>query len=181
MLTKLDKQILDHILKRQFQVAWAGEGLCDPKRLGWWRTDLVDENSGGDLLARLAPRTHRWAALRAVREAASLIDQQARAGLANPDRLRTLFHWGFEIDEQLEDRLRECTLQRDKAPEFGSHQELVDEWSRLSSPKFETQTVGREIKGPMSSDLTVVADQLVAALVPVAAKYSLPYFIVSAV
>ena len=24
-------------------VAWAGEGRCSPRRLGWWDTDLVDE------------------------------------------------------------------------------------------------------------------------------------------
>jgi len=63
----LTEAALDEILALQFLVAWAGEGRCKPKRLGWWDTDLVDPDGGGDLLARLAPRTHAWAALEAVR------------------------------------------------------------------------------------------------------------------
>jgi hypothetical protein len=35
--------ILDKILALQIMVAWAGEGACEPKRLDWWRTDLIDE------------------------------------------------------------------------------------------------------------------------------------------
>lgn len=56
----------DQILALQFTIAWAGEGRSQPKRLGWWDTDLVDEAGGGDFFARLAPRTHAWAALEAV-------------------------------------------------------------------------------------------------------------------
>ncbi|WP_395830945.1 hypothetical protein [Archangium violaceum] len=40
---------LDTILALQLTVAWAGEGRCEPARLGWWQTDLVDEAGGGDL------------------------------------------------------------------------------------------------------------------------------------
>jgi len=47
--------ILDTVLALQLTVAWAGEGLSEPPRLGWWQTDLVDELGGGDLLARLLP------------------------------------------------------------------------------------------------------------------------------
>ena len=56
---KISTQTLDAILGLQFRVAWAGEALCDPPRLRWWRTDLVDPMSGGDFLQRLAPRTSR--------------------------------------------------------------------------------------------------------------------------
>jgi len=48
------QNLLDTILALQMTVAWAGEGLCDPKRLNWWRTDLVDELGGGDLFQRLS-------------------------------------------------------------------------------------------------------------------------------
>jgi hypothetical protein len=61
---------LDEILALQITAAWAGEGACVPPRLGWWRTDLVDPAGGGDLLARLLPKTHAWASIEAVREAA---------------------------------------------------------------------------------------------------------------
>ena len=44
--------ILDKILALQIMVAWAGEGACEPKRLDWWRTDLIDEYGGGDLFTR---------------------------------------------------------------------------------------------------------------------------------
>ena len=38
---------LDAILAIQLTVAWAGEARCDPKRLAWWDTDLVDPEGGG--------------------------------------------------------------------------------------------------------------------------------------
>jgi hypothetical protein len=39
---------IDKILTLQIMVA--GEGGCEPKRLDWWRTNLIDEYGGGDLL-----------------------------------------------------------------------------------------------------------------------------------
>ncbi len=96
---------LDAILALQMTVAWAGEGLCDPKRLDWWRTDLVDELGGGDLFQRLFPKTHQWASLEAVRKVAIQQDRQARLDMAKPDQVRTLFFWGFAIDERLAERL----------------------------------------------------------------------------
>src|SRR3990167_3395844 len=96
---------LDTILALQFTIAWAGEGRCQPKRLGWWDTDLIDDAGGGDLLRRLAPRTHAWASLEAAREAARRVDEKARKKMADPDAMRTLFFLGFDLDEQLNDRL----------------------------------------------------------------------------
>jgi hypothetical protein len=43
------------LLTLQLLVAWAGEALSDPPRLGWWRTMLVDELGGGDLCQRAEP------------------------------------------------------------------------------------------------------------------------------
>jgi hypothetical protein len=46
--------VLDDILAVQLTMAWAGEGRCDPARLGWWQTDLIDEAGGVvDLFVRL--------------------------------------------------------------------------------------------------------------------------------
>src|SRR5438445_8983648 len=102
---RIGDSTLDSILAAQFTVAWAGEGRCHPKRLGWWETDLIDTAGGGDFLARLLPQTHAWASLEAVREAARRSDAKARGKMADPDKMRTLFFLGFELDEQLGDRL----------------------------------------------------------------------------
>ena len=101
---------LDDILAIQLSVAWAGEGRCEPRRLGWWDTDLIDPRGGGDLMARLLPRTAAWAGLEAVREAAMRVDRKARGALPDPDKVRTLYFLGFAIDEQLGDRLRQLKL-----------------------------------------------------------------------
>jgi hypothetical protein len=116
----LAEAALDEILALQFLVAWAGEGRCKPRRLGWWDTDLVDPDGGGDLLARLAPRTHAWAALEAVREAARQTDTKARERHGEPDRVRTIFFLGFEVDEKVSARLAAHTL--DEAGEPNSDQ-----------------------------------------------------------
>ena len=94
MTSALTDAAADAILATQVTVAWAGEGRCKPRRLGWWDTDLVDEAGGGDFLARLLPQTHRWAALEAVREAARRTDAKARAKMADPDKMRTIFFLG---------------------------------------------------------------------------------------
>ncbi|MCP4655877.1 MAG: BREX-6 system BrxE protein [bacterium] len=97
---------LDAILALQLMVAWAGEAQSQPPRLGWWRTDLVDRDGGAGLLFDLLPRTWRWASLQATRKAATRVDQRARQQMARSDRVRTLFHWGFQVDEKLDERLR---------------------------------------------------------------------------
>ncbi len=42
----VDLDLLDLILDWQMTIAWAGEANCEPSRLGWWRTDLIDELGG---------------------------------------------------------------------------------------------------------------------------------------
>ena len=66
---------VDLLLTAQIAVAWAGEGqVGEEPRLGWWRSDLTSEFGGRDLFERLLPRTHRWAVLQAVREAARVAE-----------------------------------------------------------------------------------------------------------
>ena len=98
---------LDDLLTLQLSVAWAGEGKTEPARLGWWATSLVDEYDGLDLMERLLPETGKWAALEVVRLVARLADDDARSKASNPDAIRSIFHLGFAIDEQLDDRLAE--------------------------------------------------------------------------
>ena len=43
--------------------------------------------------------------MEATRQVAMQADKQKRLNLAQPDRVCTLFFWGFGIDEKLEERL----------------------------------------------------------------------------
>ncbi|HOU91094.1 MAG TPA: BREX-6 system BrxE protein [Polyangiaceae bacterium] len=178
---------LDRILALQLLVAWAGEGRCEPRRLGWWDTDLIDGAGGGDLVARLVPRTHAWAALGLVREAARRVDAKARGRHGDPDRLRTIFFLGFEVDERLDDRLGE--LRRSgRAPEEAlplPHQ-LGAEFAAAALPAllapgekaaFEAvPPIGRKLRGAAPAAVDDLVAKLAAALVPVADGYPLPFY-----
>lgn len=177
----LARTTLDHLLALQFTVAWAGEALCEPKRLGWWRTDLIDEAGGGDLMARLLPRTHRWAALEAARRAAFLADQAARLRMADPDAVVTLFFWGYETDEALTDRLRDLKFnEADPAsllqlPADLAHLE-ADLKALAPDAAYAVQPTGRELRAPMPQDLARAADMLAAALTPFREEYVAAWF-----
>lgn len=186
---RISSSTLDIILALQMTIAWAGEGLCEPKRLDWWRTDLIDEAGGGDLFQRLFPKTYQWASLEAVREAAIQRDQRERAKLARPDELRTLFFWGVLLDEQLSDRLTEHKLNvSDQKPseilpfplELGdpfTHSALEAALS-LPKGKVETKVVpgGRLLVENGSESLEVKARKLAAALLPLGDSYSMPMY-----
>lgn len=178
---------LDAILAIQVAVGWAGEGRTDPPRLRWWDTDLVDEAGGGDLFARLLPKTHAWASLEAVREAARRVDARTRAKSAAPDRMRSIYFLGFEVDEQLGDRLAD--LKRGGEPPSKVFPLPLDTKSSFSRERFETAfgdpsvafTVtpsGRQLKGTRPDRPDVLVRRLAAALVPVADEYPLPFYAV---
>jgi hypothetical protein len=178
--------ILDGILAWQITVAWAGEGRCEPPRLGWWQTDLIDPAGGGDLLARLLPRTHVWAGLEAVREVARRADQQAREKMAEPDRVRSLFFFGFELDELLSERLGQ--LKRDERPPADvlpfplslavfSRDQLTEALSATGrAPAFEVVPGGRQLKAAMPDSPELAARNLAAALVPLSEQYPAPFY-----
>lgn len=179
--------ILDKILALQITVAWAGEGACEPKRLEWWRTDLIDEDGGGDLFKRLLPKTHQWASLEAVRQAAIAIDRQKRSEMAKPDDVRTLFFWGFSVDEQLTERL--SFHKRSKKQPVDTLPIPVDLYQPFSKAEFEiaiqipNQKVefkvvrgGRQVLGEMQKALDVQAKKLAAALLPLAESYPMPFY-----
>ena len=93
---------LDALLTAQFLVAWAGES----GRLDWWRSTLVSRYGGFDLFGRLTPQTASWVVLQAVRETARRHDAERRAQGGEADHKLTLFHLGFERDEQADERLQ---------------------------------------------------------------------------
>lgn len=187
LANKVTKDTLDKILALQSIVAWAGEGACDPKRLNWWRTDLIDENGGGDLFQRLFPKTHQWASLQGLRQAAIEQDRCKRLDMVKPDAVRTLFFWGFSIDEQLTERLafhKQSGVNPINVLPF-----CLDIYQPFSQLKFEEaisiphQTVefkvvpsGREIFGEMLKALDECAKKLAFALLPIVESYPMPFY-----
>ncbi len=183
----MKNQTLDDILALQLTLAWAGEGLSDPKRLDWWETDLIDPDGGGDLLSRLFPRTHRWASLEAARRAAIAIDGRARGTMARPEAVRTLFFWGFETDEALGDRLRfhkgsgkdpmeVLPMPVDVSAPFkrAAFEDALRPPGRESD--YKVVPGGRELKGPPPASADLMAKRLAAALLPLAQDYPAPFF-----
>ena len=180
------KDALDRILTLQLAIGWAGEGKTDPPRLGWWRTALNDEFGGEDLFKRLTPRTWRWAVLEAARAAARKVDAEARSQAADADQLVSLFRLGFELDEQIDDRLAELKRNgidpAEALPELGK---LVASWNvdsfktwvkSLGVVEVSPSSIGRRLKGEPPDDPVATAQTLTAALVPLADRYPTPHF-----
>jgi len=178
---------LDTILALQITVAWAGEALSEPKRVGWWRTDLVDELGGGDLFKRLFPHTHQWASLEAVRQVAIQVDKQAREGMAKPDEVRTLLFWGFAVDEKLAERLsfhkrsgKKPVEVLDFPLELNADFVKVDFEDALRMPNHNVTHKlvpgGREIAEAMPEALELRAKKLAAGLLPLADNYPMPFY-----
>lgn len=181
------KEALDRILTLQLALGWAGEGKTDPPRLGWWRTALNDEFGGEDLFKRLMPRTWRWAVLEAARAAARKVDAEARAQAADADQLVSLFRLGFELDEQVDDRLAELKrLVSDPAEALPELAKLVagawnpDEfkaWLKgLGSADVTASSIGRRLKGEPPDDPVATAQALAAAMAPIQDRYPAPHF-----
>ena len=177
--------VLDDILAIQLSVAWAGEGRCEPRRLGWWETDLVDLRGGGDLMTRLLPRTAAWAGLEAVRDAAIRMDAKARRALPDPDKVRTLFFLGFELDEQLGDRLRQLKQTGGTPPQalrlladpLGSLQpRCVRGCARDVGNSYTVVPAGRQLRSALPAAPADVVRALAMALVPFQPNYPMPFF-----
>jgi hypothetical protein len=182
----LERAVLDEILTLQLLVAWAGEGLSDPPRLGWWRTMLVDEFGGEDLFKRLTPRTWKWAVLEAARAAARSVDAEARSHAADGDQLLSLFHFGFVVDEQLDDRLAELKRSTpdpiEALPDLGATSKswnaaaFLKGLGALAAPTFAGSSVGRRLKGELPVDHASAARMLAAAMSPPSERYPAPHF-----
>ena len=179
---------LDQILALQLLVAWAGESLCEPARLGWWRTDLVDEEGGAGLLRELMPKTWRWASVEAARRAATAVDARARATMALGGQVRTLYSWGFRLDEKLDERLlaqKEAGGDpwdlpglplRPKDGETLDREALANALSALADGAHRAALNGREVLRPGRGPVAL-ARSLVAALVPFPAEWPAPFIV----
>jgi hypothetical protein len=136
-------------------------------------------------MARLLPRTAVWAGLEAVRDAAIRVDAKARRALPDPDKVRTLFFLGFELDEQLGDRLRQLKQSTD-TPAQALH--LLADPSGVFNPDAfaaalgsseSTYTVvpaGRQLRSALPATPADVVRALAAALVPFQPNYPMPFF-----
>ncbi len=184
MVSLVDDAALDAVLAVQLTVAWAGEGRCSPKRLGWWDTDLIDPAGGGDFFARLMPRTHAWAALEAAHEAARRTDAKARSKMADPDKMRTIYFLGFEVDERLGDRLRALkTAGRPPAEALPLRLPVTADFDKAKlgaalggDAQFTVVPGGRQLKGKRPDAPEATVARLAAALVPLADAYPLPFY-----
>jgi hypothetical protein len=177
---------LDRILTAQLAVAWAGEA-GEERRLGWWRTDLVSEFGGEDLFRRLLPGTWRWAVLQGAREAARRHDAARRSQEHDADRILSLFHLGAELDERLEERLRDLK-RTGKAPTdvlSGLREVISEDWDQSAfaawvSTHGEVGTVaapaGRRLRGEAPGSMEQAIDKLIAGLVPLGPDYPLPHY-----
>jgi hypothetical protein len=175
---------LDHVLALQFTVAWLGEGHG---RRNWWRSGLVDQDGGLDFFERVAPCRPAWIALDAARRAATAVDGSLRRR-SGVHRLRTLFHFDFEINERLEQRLIDLRAEggdpfdrlalpfrpdtereTDAAVAFLSDQTATE-------PVYAPSPSGRELPGPPPAALDRAASVLAATLVPPADGYPMAHF-----
>lgn len=139
---------------------------------------------GGDLFARLIPKTAPWASLGLVRKAAIRVDEAARDKLAQGDRVWTLFHFGFALDELLQDRLV-WHRNHQSVPKvvLGTRFLVGSPWSRssfegtlaeLGKPKVQVTPSGRQLTAKAKSPVEA-ARLLAAALAPLSVEYPLPY------
>jgi hypothetical protein len=177
---------LDQALTAQMAVAWAGESGEEP-RLGWWRCDIVSRFGGEDLFQRLLPNTWEWAVFQAVREAARRKDAEMRRQSHDPDTLITLFRFGVELDERIEERLQDLKVAgrppHDALP--GLRDVVTTTWNRKrflewvqthGSVDTTPAPSGRRIKGDPTGSLDVLVTNLVAGLLPLGEAYPLPHF-----
>lgn len=186
MASPIPLPALDKILALQLTVAWAGETHGEPPHLGWWATSLSDPEGGEDFLKRMFPRTHVWAKLGAMREAARRVDERARSRMATPDALVTLFHFGFAWDEALRERLDEhkrasAVPEQVLGPAFGvrsgfdrgAFEKLLE--GLAGKVAREIVPGGRQLTGPAPSP-EIAALALAGGLLPLAAEYPMPFF-----
>ena len=175
---------IDHALTAQLVVAWAGE-TGEEKRLGWWRSDLVSEFGGKDLFRRLLPNTGEWAVLQGAREAARRKDAELRRQDHDPDRIVSLFCFGFELDERIDERLQDLKRSgrapQEALPGLAGSIELVWnrdrflDWVRGHGETETTATpIGRRVKGDLPTNLDELVRRLAGALAPLADNYPLP-------
>ena len=176
---------IDLALTAQIVVAWAGE-TGEEKRLGWWRSDLVSEYGGEDLFRRLLPSTWPWAVLQGARETARRRDAELRRQDHDPDRIVSLFNFGFELDERIEERFQDLKRSgrdpHEALPGLGvisegwSHARFFDWVNGHGEAETTATPIGRRLKSAAPGGLDQQVRRLVAGLAPAAEAYPLPHF-----
>lgn len=182
---RIEQSSLDLALSAQLIVAWAGEKGETP-RLGWWRSDLVSEFGGEDLFKQLMPATWRWAVLQAAREAARRRDTELRGEGHDADKIVSLFSLGFELDERIDERLRDLKSSGVAPTEALPQLEIIsEEWNRdrflewilgHGEAKAAGTPLGRQLKGAPPPAFDELIQKLVAGLAPLVDNYPLPHF-----
>lgn len=185
-MESLNNDSVDEILGLQLVVAWAGESGGEPRRLGWWQTDLVDDAAGGDFFKRLTPKTREWTALEAVRDAATKVDRQLRASAAEPESVLSLYHPGPEVDRALADRWSELKRGSEDPVEVLNHVSLTREafdpeqfesWCQsLAEVDYRQVPGGRQLRGNAPEAPLEMAREFAAALSPVGDDYPMPHY-----
>ena len=176
---------IDLALTAQLVVAWAGE-TGEEKRLGWWRSDLISEFGGEDLFRRLLPSTGPWAVFQGAWETARRRDAELRRQDHDPDRIISLFNFGFEVDERIEERFQDLKRSgRNPHDALPGLAVVGDGWSRArflewveghGDAEVTPAPIGRRLKGLPPSGLEPLVRKLVAALAPAVESYPLPHF-----
>lgn len=176
---------IDLALTAQLVVAWAGEAGED-RRLGWWRSDLVSEFGGEDLFRRLLPSTWAWAVLQGARETARRRDAALRRQDHDPDRVLSLFNFGFELDERIDERFQDLKRAGQDPNEALPGLAVIEaDWdpgrffawvSAHGQAESSPTPIGRRLKGAPPAALDQQVRRLVAGLAPAADSYPLPHF-----
>lgn len=187
VFTEISLNDLDKILAFQFVIAWAGEGLAEPHRLNWWKTDLIDNEGGGDLFSRLFPLTHEWASLEAIRTAAIQADKEKRLTMVNSSMIRTMFFWGYKIDDKLNDRISEH--KQDMKSPFqvlpfpyeitdGFNREVLEKslLNNIQIPNYRKVLGGRELLDKIPEEPVIIVKLLAASFLPFSKEYPSPFY-----
>lgn len=61
---------LRHVAQLRSHIAWLGES----GRMGWWETDALEPDAGGEMLRGIFPKTARWAALQVAWASAAVVE-----------------------------------------------------------------------------------------------------------
>jgi hypothetical protein len=179
---------LDQILAIQIAIAWAGE----KDRLSWWNSEVTNEFGGFTQLLDLTPSSASWLSLKTVREIAKRMDKKARRTANDADNIYTIFRLGFEIDEQLDQRLT------DLIHSDSSQKTLLKHVGWLSEPneqdwdaedftnwlrglvgdrgQHKDEPLGRRIVGEASEDLVERISKLANHLWPLTDTYTIPHY-----
>jgi hypothetical protein len=187
-MSRLSREDLDHILCLQLTLAWAGETPeeeGEDMRLGWWKTDLLHEDAGMALFRQLTPRTAAWAALCSAREAARRTDARIRQDASDASGFLSIFSLGFEIDEQLDERIAELRRSGQSPAralpglfpqELPLNRAALSEWLGRAAVRFEHSPSGRRLSGAPPEGQAAVIDHLASAIRTLPSPWMAPHF-----